>query len=161
MTQSNSAAGSLERTGTTPDSRSAELIWTQATAARVRIACEKLTAPALGMLRDSVECAASLPTKPGWERKAAAHAEIFRLLADIAGDRVAEDPGGGVGFAGELLRAAGPAVNGMITSSRRRLLEHLLAGDADAAEREMETHLRVLLYMWRLTRVSTQRDKPG
>jgi DNA-binding FadR family transcriptional regulator len=39
----------------------------------------------------------------------------------------------------------------MITSSRRRLLEHLFAGDATAAEREMETHLRALHYMWRLT----------
>lgn len=161
MTRSITAADTLECTGTAPDSRPAELIWIQAAAARVRIACEKLTAPALGMLRDSVECAASLPTKPGWERKAAAHAEIFRLLAEIAGDRVAGNPGSGAGFAGELLHAVGPAVNGMVTSSRRRLLEHLLAGDADAAEREMETHLRVLLYMWRLTRVSTQRDKPG
>jgi DNA-binding FadR family transcriptional regulator len=137
-----------------PDSRSAELIWIQATAARIRTACEKMTAPALGMLRESVEYAASLPAKPGWERKAAAHAEIFRLLAEIAGDRAAGNPGG-AGFAGELMHAVGPAVSGMIISSRRRLLEHLLAGDADAAEREMETHLRALHYMWRLTWVSS------
>jgi hypothetical protein len=131
--------------------RSAELIWIQATAARIRIACEKMTAPALGTLRDSVECAASLPTRPGWDRKAAAHAEIFRLLAEIAGDRAAGNAGGGVGFAGELMHAVGPAANGMITSSRRRLLKHLLAGDVGAAEREMETHLRALHYMWRLS----------
>ena len=61
---------------------------------RIRIACEKMTASALGMLCDSVECAASLPTRPGWERKAAAHAEIFRLLAEIAGDRAAGTPAG-------------------------------------------------------------------
>jgi DNA-binding FadR family transcriptional regulator len=142
----------LEPIGPKPDSGSAvELIWIQATAARVRIACQKMTAPAQGMLRDSVACAASLPTRPGWERKAAAHAEFFRLLAEIATDRAAGNPGGGAGFVGELMRAVGPAANGMITSSRRRLLEHLFAGDAAAAEREMETHLRALHYMWRLT----------
>jgi DNA-binding FadR family transcriptional regulator len=48
------------------------------------------------------------------------------------------------------MRTVGPAVNGMIVSSRRRLLAHLRAGDADAAEQEMETHLRVPHYMWRL-----------
>ena len=152
--QENMAYVRLERIETKPDSRSAELIWIQATTARIRIACEKMTAPALGMLRDSVECAVSLPTRPGWERKAAAHAEIFRLLAEIAGDRAAGKPGG-AGFAGELMHAVGPAANGMITSSRRRLLEYLLAGDAGAAEREMETHLRVLHYMWRLTWASS------
>ena len=152
MTPAMSATGHLEHLGPEPDSRSAvELIWIQATAVRIRIACEKMTAPAWGMLRDSVECAASLPTRSGWERKATAHAEIFSLLAEIAGDRAAGNPGGGAGFAGELMRAVGPAANGMITGSRRRLLEHLLAGDAGAAEREMETHLRALHYMWRLT----------
>jgi GntR family transcriptional regulator, transcriptional repressor for pyruvate dehydrogenase complex len=152
MTQTISVTDYLERIGTKPNSRRAvELIWIRATAARVRIACEKMTAPALGMLRDSVECAASLPTRSGWERKAVAHAEIFRLLAEIAGDPAAGNLGGGAGFVAELLRAVGPAADGMIISSRRRLLEHLAAGDSGAAEREMETHLRALHYMWRLT----------
>ena len=101
-----------------------------------------------------VRCAASLPTRPGWERKAAAHAEIFRLLAEIAGPPPAGNPDGGAGFIRELMRAVGPAANGMITSSRRRLLTHLCAGEAGAAEQEMETHLRALHYMWRLTHTS-------
>ena len=156
MTATTSAAGYLERIGPEPDSRSAvELIWIQATVSRVRIACETMTAPALGMLHASVAGAASLSTRPGWERKAAAHAEVFRLLAQITGDRAGGDPGGGAGIAGELMRAVGPAANGMITSSRRRLLGHLLTGDAAAAEREMETHLRALHYMWRLTQASS------
>ena len=116
MTRTISATGYPEQTGTKPNSRSAELIWIQATAAGIRIACEKMTAPALGLLPNSVECAASLPTQARLGTK---------------GRR---------------------AANGMITGSRRRLLEHLLAGDADAAEREMETHLRALHFMWRLTR---------
>jgi hypothetical protein len=156
MTPTISAACYLERIGPEPDSRSAiELIWIQATVSRIRIACEKMTPPALGMLRDSVAGAASLPTRPGWERKAAAHAEVFRLLAQIAGDRAGGNPGGGAGIASELMRAVGPAANGMITSSRQRLLGHLLTGDAAAAEREMETHLRALHYMWRLTFASS------
>lgn len=41
--------------------------------------------------------------------------------------------------------------NGMIVSSRRRLLAHLRR-DADFAASEMEDHLGVLDYMWRLAR---------
>ena len=50
----------------------------------------------------------------------------------------------------EVLLAVGRAVDGMIVSSRLRLLAHLRAGDGEAAALEMERHLRVLLYMWRL-----------
>jgi hypothetical protein len=125
-----------------------ELIWRQATTARV--ACQHITAPALDVLADSVDRASSLPTRPGWERKAAAHAEIFRLLAQIAGGRAAQQPDGGAAAMGELMRTVGPAANGIIIGSRRRLLAHLRAGNADAAEREMEANLRVLHFMWRL-----------
>jgi DNA-binding FadR family transcriptional regulator len=155
MTGTGSATGGPRRLGINPDSRSAvELKWIRSTAACIRLACAQMTVPALEMLRDSVGCAASLPTRSGWERKAAAHAEIFGLLAEIAGEPAAGNPGGGTGFIRELMRAVGPAANGMITSSRRRLLEHLCAGDVYAAEQEMETHLRALHYMWRLAQAS-------
>jgi WhiB family transcriptional regulator, redox-sensing transcriptional regulator len=131
-----------------------DLQWIQAAAACIRMACEQMTAPPLEMLRDSVECAASLPARSGWESKAAAHAEIFRLLAEIIGEPVAGNPGDGAGFIRELMRAVGPGANGMVIGSRRRLLEHLCAGDADAAEHEMKTHLRALHFMWRLTQAS-------
>jgi FCD domain len=121
-----------------------QLIRAQATAAR--IACAQMTAPALAALRDSVERASRLPTRPGWEHKAAAHAEFFRLLAQIAGDR----PGGAAGLIRALMYAAGPAANGMVINSRRRLLAHLRDRDADAVEQEMESHLRVLHFKWRL-----------
>jgi DNA-binding FadR family transcriptional regulator len=128
--------------------RADEFIQVQAMAAR--IACERMTVPALEMLRDSVDCASSLPTRPGWERKAAAHAEIFRLLGEIAGHRAPGNPGGWAGAICDLIRTVGPAANGMLISSRRRLLAYLRAGDAGAAERELETHLRVLRHMGRL-----------
>jgi hypothetical protein len=50
----------------------------------------------------------------------------------------------------ELVLTVGPAADGMIASSCRRLLAHLSAGEADGAAPEMEAHLRVLHYMWRL-----------
>jgi DNA-binding FadR family transcriptional regulator len=52
--------------------------------------------------------------------------------------------------------AAGPAANGMVINSRRRLLAHLRDGDADAVEQEMESHLRVLHFMWRLANPVTR-----
>jgi hypothetical protein len=48
----------------------------------------------------------------------------------------------------------GRAADGMIAGSRRRLLTPLRAGDTDEAALEIENHLRVLHYMWRLTRCS-------
>ena len=79
-----------------------------------RIACEQMTAPAMRVLLDSVDRASSLPTRPGWERKAAAHAEFFRLLADVAGDRAAGALTGQAGLIGDLICTVGPAANGMI-----------------------------------------------
>jgi prevent-host-death family protein len=72
------------------DETSEELIRVQATAARV--ACGRMTTLALQALRDSVERASCLPSRPRWESKVAAHAEIFQLLADAAGSPAATDP---------------------------------------------------------------------
>jgi DNA-binding FadR family transcriptional regulator len=126
------------------------LIQVQAMAARV--AREQMTEAALRALRGSVDQASCLPARPGWERKAAAHAEIFGLLADVAGDRAAGQSGGLAAAMRDLMLTVGPAADGMIASSRRRLLAHLSAGHADGAALEMEAHLRVLHYMWRLAR---------
>ena len=118
----------------------------------VRIAGAQLTAPDWEALRDCVQQASTLPSRPGWERKASAYADTFRLLAEAAGDREpASWPGGAAGLVRDLLVAVGPAANGMIASSHRRLLAHLRAGDADRAARELAGHLAALHYMWRLT----------
>jgi hypothetical protein len=103
-------------------------------------------------LRDSVDRASGLPARPGWERKAAAHAEIFGLLADVAGAGTAGLSGRPATAMQEWMLTVGPAAAGIIASSRRRLLAHLSAGEADGAALEMEAHLRVLHYMWRLAR---------
>ena len=121
-------------------------------AAAVRIACRRMTALQLKALHDSVEQAWRTPAAFGWDRKAAAHAEIFNLLAAATSDPLAPVLRSGAGLAYDLMIGTGRAVDGMITSSRQRLLTHLRVGDADAAELEIESHLRVLHYMWRLAR---------
>jgi DNA-binding FadR family transcriptional regulator len=127
-----------------------ELVKTQVIA--IRIACRQTTAPHLKTLQDSVEQACGVPAALPWDRKAAAHAEIFNVLADGVNDPVvAPVLSTGAGLAYDLMVAAGRGVAGMIAGSRRRLLAHLLAGDAEAAALEMEEHLRVLHFLWRLT----------
>jgi DNA-binding GntR family transcriptional regulator len=126
-----------------------ELIETQVMA--IRIACGQLTAPHLKALRDSVEQACCVPATFGWNRKAAAHAEIFNVLADAVRDPLlACELSGGVGLAYHLTAAASRGVAGLIACSRRRLLGHLAAGDGEAAALEMEQHLRTLRFLWRL-----------
>jgi GntR family transcriptional regulator, transcriptional repressor for pyruvate dehydrogenase complex len=125
------------------------MIETQATVAR--IACAQMTRSHLAMLQDSVERARSLVARSQWDSKAAAHAEIFSLLAGLVNDPLLTplldmDPG----TMRETMLAVGRAADGMILSSRSRLMAHLRAGDSEAAAHEMERHLRGLFYMWRL-----------
>ena len=135
--------------------RAEEVIGELAMAAR--IACEQMTEPALNAVRDTIERACRLQAKPSWARKAAAHAEIYPLLAGMAGQTAAAD---GTSLIRELMSAVGPIADGMITSSRRRLLAHLSAGDADAAALETETHLRVLHFMWRFAQRPASGQRP-
>ena len=131
------------------------MIHAQAMAAR--IACARMTMLHLTELHDSVERACRLTARSQWDRKAAAHAEMYSLLADVADDPLlAPLLTGGAGYMRELMLAVGRAADGLIVSSRRRLLAQLRAGDGESAALEMERHLRVLLYMWCLTRPGGQ-----
>jgi len=123
----------------------------QAQAMAARIACARMTVLHLTEFHDSVERACGLTARSQWNRKATAHAEIFRLLADVVDDPLlAPLLTGGAGYMRELMLAVGRAADGMIVSSRRRLLAYLRAGDGEGAALEMERHLRVLLFMWHL-----------
>ena len=87
-----------------------------------------------------------------------AHAEIFNVLADAVDEPlVGRVLSSGAGLAYDLMIAAGRAADGMITSSRQRLLEHLSGGDPEGAALEMERHLRVLHYMGRLADCAVHR----
>ncbi len=119
----------------------------QAQAMAARIACARMTTLDLRALHDSVERACRLAGRSQWDRKAAAHAEIFSLLADAVDDPLlAPLLSGGAGYVRELMLAVG----------RAGLLASLRAGDGERAALEMEKHLRGLLYMWRLALPSSR-----
>ena len=145
--------GRNERAGTSPDGQDnvyENMIPALATA--THIACLRLTSQHITTIENAVDQGARLPRSPGWEHKATAHAEIFSLLAEAVDDpAVAGVLSLGAGIVRDLAIAAGPAADGIIINSRRRLLARLRAGDADAAEHEMQDHLRCLHFMWRLT----------
>lgn len=119
--------------------------------AATRIACGQMTSEHLNALHTSVERASCLSARHDWERKATAHAELFTMLGDVTGDRdLAQLVSSVAGRLQDLFMTVGPAADGMILSSHRRLLRELRAWDADAAAWEMEHHLSSLRYMERL-----------
>ena len=125
-----------------------------------RAACSRMTAPHLKALQDSVGQARSLPARFAWDCKATAHAQIVNLLADAITDRPVPPlfVNRAVGAMHDLMLTVGPAADGIILSSRRRLLDLIRAGDAEGAAAEMEHHLRGLHFMWRLARSSAPGD---
>jgi GntR family transcriptional regulator, transcriptional repressor for pyruvate dehydrogenase complex len=119
--------------------------------AATRIACRQMTPQHLDALHASVEQASGLPARPDWGRKATAHAELFGVLGDLAGDRdLAQLVSSAAGRLHGLVLTVGPVADGIILSSRHRLLRQLKAWDAEGAAREMEHHLKGLHYMGRL-----------
>jgi hypothetical protein len=114
-----------------------------------RAACVRMTARHLKALQDSVGQACCLPAGMAWDRRAFAHAQIVNLLADVTADHPvpAMVLTEAVGTLYDLMITVGPAANGMIRSSRRRLLALMCTGDADGAAAEMERHLRALRFM--------------
>ena len=68
------------------------------------------------------------PSGTARQRHTRRYSTYWRMLADDP--LPASIVGGGTGFMHGLMAAVGPAADGMIASSRRRLLEHLRAGEA-------------------------------
>jgi hypothetical protein len=78
---------------------------------------------------------------------------LFTMLGDVTGDRdLARLVSSAAERLQDLVMTVGPAADGMILSSRRRLLRELSAWDADGAAREVERHLGGLHYMGRVAR---------
>jgi DNA-binding FadR family transcriptional regulator len=139
-----------------------ELIQGQVTA--VRVACRRMTSQRLEALRQSVEQACVLPAMFGWDRKAAAHAEIFNMLADTVREPALRQVlNSGVGLMHHLMMTAGPVAGGVVSSSRRRVLACFLAGDPDGAAGELESELRFLQFTSRLvnSRAASGNPKEG
>jgi DNA-binding GntR family transcriptional regulator len=130
----------------------------QVLAIATRIACAAITSQGRAALQASLDQACAVPAGLGWERRAAAHAEFFNVLADAADDpRLALMLSHGAGYAYDLMIGAGRSADGIVTNSRKRMLAHLHAGDADDAALEMEKNIRTLHFMVRLTTPSAQR----
>jgi hypothetical protein len=76
----------------------------------VPVACRRMSVHGLEALRSSVKEACPLPARFGWDRKAAAYAEIFNTLADAVRDPALRRVlNAGVGLVHHLMMAAGPA----------------------------------------------------
>jgi len=117
--------------------------------------CGLLTDGQLEEIRRSVEQACLMPKEIEWDRRAAAHAEIFGLLADAAGHPFpARMLNFGVGFMHQLMTTAGPVAGMMAANSSKRLLASLYADDAEGAAHEVERHLTALRVMGRLANCS-------
>jgi GntR family transcriptional regulator, transcriptional repressor for pyruvate dehydrogenase complex len=122
-------------------------------AVTARTACRLMTPGHLAALSGTVAQAEAVPARPYWDRRAVAHAEAIELLGAVTGDPVLGRVAGlAAAWSYDLAVAAGPGVDGIILGSRRRLLRHLRAGDAEAAGQEMEAHLRALRFMGRISR---------
>jgi DNA-binding GntR family transcriptional regulator len=129
----------------------------QVLAMAVHDICGRLTAAQLQEMHRRVEQAHLMPRHIGWDIRAAAHAEIFALLAAAADHpALARLLNSGAGLTQHLMIAAGPAAGMMTVNSSKRLLTRLSAGDAEEAARETERHLRVLRFMARLANCSSQ-----
>lgn len=129
-----------------------ELIEVQAAA--IRAICGRLTAARLEDIRRSVDYACQIPGTIGWDRRAAAHAEVFALLADAAvaagNPALAQVLNSGVGTAYQLMLTAGPSAAAVTASSRRHLLACLSAADCDGAAHETENYFRTMDFMGRM-----------
>ncbi len=123
--------------------------------AATRIACRQMTLQRLNALHASVERASCLSARHDWERKVTAHAELFTMLGDLTGDcDLARLVSSAAGQLQELIMTVGPVADGIILSSRRRLLRELRAWDADGAAQEVERHLGCLHFIRRLAGVA-------
>jgi DNA-binding GntR family transcriptional regulator len=90
--------------------------------AATRIACRQLTPEHLNALHASVERASCLSARHDWERKAAAHAELFTMLGEVTGDRdLARLVSSAAGRLQDLFMTVGPAADGMILRYMERL----------------------------------------
>jgi hypothetical protein len=139
-----------------PARTAADYQWVESLAGATRSVCAQgataqfAGAPLLA-LRASVEQACGVPAAFAWEHKAAAHAGIFNVLADLAADpHTGAVLSGGVGVAYDLMMAVGPVAGGITVNSRRCFLACLRRAEWVDAAHEMEKHLRILHFLGRL-----------
>jgi DNA-binding FadR family transcriptional regulator len=111
----------------------------------VRVACERLTEQDLEALEENVRLAAAATKAGNFAARAGLHQEFHKLLAATTRNPIVEIMMEGVmEVMQEFIKAIGPSENDYTLPSRRRLLKHLRARDADAAVAEMTKFLKRL-----------------
>ncbi|TDD87979.1 FadR family transcriptional regulator [Actinomadura darangshiensis] len=112
-------------------------------------ACEVITDEGLAELEANVEEVAKLVKAAEWERKAQVNLEFQRLLARATGNPVLVIIMDSlIGVLREVIQNVGPRQDDFTLRSRRRLLKHLSARDADGAAAEIERYLDRLHALW-------------
>jgi DNA-binding FadR family transcriptional regulator len=108
----------------------------------VRVACERLTEHDLEALEENVKLAAAATKAGNFEQRSALHRQFHLLLAAATRNPIVEIMMEGViEVVSEFVKAIGQRENDYTLPSRRRLLKHLRARDANAAVAEMSKFL--------------------
>lgn len=111
----------------------------------VRVACERLTEQDLDALEENVRLATAATKAGNFAERAELHQAFHKLLAAATRNPIVEIMMEGVmEVMREFIKAIGPSDNDYTLPSRRRLIKHLRARDADAAVAEMSKFLRRL-----------------
>jgi DNA-binding FadR family transcriptional regulator len=115
----------------------------------VRVVCERASGEDLDALTANVDEAERLTQLGDWNGKMLVHLEFNKLLARatqnplmiIVSDSMHD-------IVRSVVSAVGPTRSEFMVQARRRLLSHLRARDADAAEGEMRDYLTHLHRIW-------------
>jgi DNA-binding FadR family transcriptional regulator len=108
----------------------------------VRVACERLTEADLDALEVNVDAAAAAQKAGNFDERARLHREFHNLLAACTRNPIIEITMEAVmEVMRKFIESIGPSENPYTLPSRRRLLKHLRARDADAAVAEMTKFL--------------------
>jgi GntR family transcriptional repressor for pyruvate dehydrogenase complex len=127
----------------TPQHLTEARIWLSAIV--VRVACERLTEEDLQALEANVEAAVQAQKAGNFEARADLHREFHNLLAAATRNPIIQVTMEGVmEVMRQFVKGIGPSENPYTLPSRRRLLKHLRARDADAAVLEMTKFLQRL-----------------
>jgi DNA-binding FadR family transcriptional regulator len=127
----------------TPEHLTEARIWLSAIV--VRVACERMTEEDLQALEANVEAAARAQKSGSFEERANLHREFHNILAAATRNPIiAITMEAVMEVMRKFIERIGPSENSYTLPSRRRLLKHLRARDADAAVAEMSKFLERL-----------------
>jgi len=127
----------------TPQQLTEARIWLSAIV--VRVACERLTEEDLEALEANVEAATRAQKAGNFDERARLHRQFHVILATATRNPIIQiTMEGMMEVMSQFIKGIGPSENPYTLPSRRRLLAHLRARDADAAVLEMTKFLQRL-----------------